>query len=1108
MIISIFPQFMETINPVYGTGYLIQTRIMPPKLQENLVIRTGLLDEINSSSGKKLILVTAPSGYGKSSLINEYLVYYKKTAAWVHLNREFKNLFSLLNYITASLNRLNPEFGSNLTELINLCIKENKNFAGQENVISELTGRFINELVFSFSSDVFIVLDDYHELDNNTEINNFLDGLIKEMPDNIHFIISSREIPELNLAYLGSKQELKHLTLNELNFNSEEIKLLANEIYKRELPESSIELIYTVTGGWVTGIHLVIQSADFFSNSGILNDVLPRNIYIYFAEEVFGRLKDSQRSFLLKTSHLQGFNENICNNILDITDSREILKSLMEKNIFLEEKGVITESGSVETDYNYIQLFKNFLVKKAAEELDKEQLKSLINKTADYFLSVKNYASAIDQYINAGNYKKAAGLLDNIFREYFDGGRFDKLAGWINSLINENCGNTCMLNYYSGLLAKYHYGNLEDAIIFFDKALNNPVSSADEDLNLTITLAKMEVLINQGKTDDAYNELEMLENKSSGAINKAKIYYFIGHIHFQRNDNNSALNYANKALDLLNESENNTLKEDIYNLLGNINITNGEFIKAIHYYELTQNTTQSLQKKLVVNGNLAVLYSRSAKFRKAEESLNRTKEFLKFLNSPIFEIAVKMSEYTILFESGDYKNALKTAEYVNKQALKIKNYLYISLSYQFLSECSYYLKNSEAAESYTALALKYINRDTGSEAVLFDLIAIINRLNNESAEGFIKKLEDVITYLESNNSNYDKAIALYYLAKCYFLSGSEAASAKYINLTFNLAREKGYEAFLFREFMFDPEFFEFACKTSGLNKFEFLTPGDSLNETELISTEHKKSVNHFIENCYVLKMYLFGGLKFLYRGKEIPENKWIRKKRKLILCYLLLENNKRLSKDRIVDIFFPDTPLESIDNTFHQAVSNIRSVLKSETPGKTKESKKSTGSDSDLLIYEDKTLAINKPGECYIDLNEFNTAIKQASLTDNKKEKINFLKKAAELYSGNVLEGYYESWCEELREQYREKFISAVEQLISLLQESGLNNDLILYTEKLMQYDKFNLIAFKVLIKHYVNTGNKAKASKAYVKFKKDYFTSFDENLPEKSANEIEDLLK
>ncbi|KXK53083.1 MAG: Bacterial transcriptional activator domain protein [Chlorobi bacterium OLB5] len=158
------------------------------------------------------------------------------------------------------------------------------------------------------------------------------------------------------------------------------------------------------------------------------------------------------------------------------------------------------------------------------------------------------------------------------------------------------------------------------------------------------------------------------------------------------------------------------------------------------------------------------------------------------------------------------------------------------------------------------------------------------------------------------------------------------------------------------------------------------------------------------------------------------------------------------------------------------------------------------------MIYEDKTLAINKPGECYIDLSDFNTAIKQASLTDNKKEKINFFKKAAELYSGNVLEGYYESWCEELREQYREKFIAASEQLILMLEERSLNEDLIQYTEKLLQYDRLNLSAFKSLIKHFIKTGNKAKALKSYEKFKKDYYSSFEENLPEKSVNEIEEL--
>lgn len=1099
---------METLNPVYNTGYLIQTRILPPKLQDNLVIRKSLLDEIESSSGKKLILVTAPSGYGKSSLVNEFITHYKKVSAWVNISSEINDLFSLLNYISASLNRLNPGFGKDLIELISLFIKENKNITGQENLISEFAGRFINELVFNFTGDIYIILDDYHELGNDAVINSFIDKLLKELPGNIHLIISSREIPEINLAYLGSKQELKHITPNELNFSKTEILLLAKQLYGKQLEQSSIELTEKVTGGWVTGIHLVLQSADFLNNTGIQSDVLPRNIYVYFAEEVFGRLKESQRTFLLNTSHLQTLNENICNFILNIQNSKEILESLAVKNIFLEEKGIVTESGNIKTEYSYIQLFKNFLIKKASEETNRDELINLYNKTAEYFLSVNDTASAIGQYISSGSFDIAGTLLDNIFREYFDSGRFDKLNGWIKNLEKEKYPNNGILNYYKGLLAKYQFGNLEDAVSFLDKALIDPELIRNENLELTITLAKMEVLINLGKIDEAYKVLQKLEEKNTGENNKAKIFYFLGFIHFQRNNNAKSLEYANKALELLIEEENNNLKEDIYNLLGNINITNGEFIKAIHYYELTNNITQSLQKKLVINGNLAVLYSRSAKYLKAAESLNKTKELLKFLDSPIFSIAVKMSEYTILFEAGDYKSALKTAEEVNSQSLKLRNQLYISLSYQFLAECSYYLHSSEAADSYTALALKYVSSSNSSEAVLFDLIAIINRLEKNKAEISADKLEKVIEFLDSNNSNYDKAIALYYLAKCHYLNGNTASSGNFINKTFNLAREKGYDAFLFREFLFDPEFFEFACAAAGLNKFEFISPADAVYDSELISSDHKNFVKLFIENCYVLKMYLFGGLKFIFKGKEIPENKWIRKKRKLILCCLLLDNNKRLSKDRVIDLFFPDTPAESIDNTFHQAISNIRSVLSSDKNKEEKTKNKNTSSDSGLLIYEDKTLFIKNQEECYTDINEFNSAIKQANLTVNINEKKNNLKKAVDMYSGNVLEGYYESWCEELREQYREKFTAAAEQLISLTEEQSLSDELILYSGKLLQYDKFNLTANKALIKQYIITGSKPKAEKAFDKLKKEYVKSFEESLPEEFSIEIENLLK
>jgi DNA-binding SARP family transcriptional activator len=511
--------------------------------------------------------------------------------------------------------------------------------------------------------------------------------------------------------------------------------------------------------------------------------------------------------------------------------------------------------------------------------------------------------------------------------------------------------------------------------------------------------------------------------------------------------------------------------------------------------------TRSMQKKLVVQGNLGILYSRSGRFAKARECFEETIKILRYFSSPVFEIAVKMTEYNLIFETGDYAASILLAEEINKSALKLKNRQYIQLSYQFLGECSYYLDNNESAFKYLELAEKYIDSTSENDRILNLLLKTISKIDSAANESSEKELLKVYDYLSSIGSNYDRSIAGFYLAKCYQLNNPETCR-QFLETVFALSREKGYFSFLFREYIRSAKIFELAGKKHKASVMEFLAQAEEVSELNWISESYRDKLKKFIDNKYDLKMLAFGGLKFILKGEEIPEKKWLRKKRKLLLGYVMIFRTQTLSKDKIVDMFFGDTPVESIDNTFHQAVSNLRTALRIDSNDTEKKEK------NNYILYEDKTLRLNNLYNYYSDLEDFDNLIKKAFSAQNNIDCIEYLLKASSLYSGNVLEGYYEDWCESLREEYKSKFIKSAEKLIELLTEQNRTDEIIIQAERLNIIDNLNIASIKAIILANIKQGKHTIARSRFEKFIALYEDEIGEKPAQTILNEIESLFK
>jgi two-component SAPR family response regulator len=364
---------------------------------------------------------------------------------------------------------------------------------------------------------------------------------------------------------------------------------------------------------------------------------------------------------------------------------------------------------------------------------------------------------------------------------------------------------------------------------------------------------------------------------------------------------------------------------------------------------------------------------------------------------------------------------------------------------------------------------------------------------------------------------------MFHIADFYFKKNSFDSALNYISQSLNISAEKQYISFLEQNFIEYRYLFDLALSNKIQPNFIRGIQESLFEKTGYywLSGQCKKRLTLEIEKPYDIKLKTFGGLELFVRGEAVTDDKWIRKKSKLMLVYLLLNQGIKFTKDKMMDLFFQELSVESAENIFHQSITNIRNVLKPAVPelsktdspkkGKkqsavgNKKTKPEQGFEPIFVIYEDKILRLNLDFFYKTDAAEFNALYSKAksagSTTDIKQHSA---KMAIELYRGEFLAGYYESWIEELRESFLNKYIDLCNILVEIYNQKNMLFEVTVYAEKLLEADKLNEDAHVNLIESYVQLGNLNMAKNKFAAMLK----IFDEELGEKPSKSALDKIQ
>ena len=1098
----------------------IQTRIIPPVLSQGIVKRERLIKKINENINKSLILICAPAGYGKTTLIRDYLLEYSPRSSWLQVRPDIDNFYTFISYLTYSIRQLNPEFGKGTLAVIDDYREKFQLSKHLKRIVNDIISTFLNEFCKCFEEDVVVVIDDLGMIEDSTWLSQAFNVIFENIPSNMHIIITSRDVPDFSQSILTAKRNILKIETKDLTFSATEVEQLLKNTYGIKCSEEEIKILKNNLSGWITGIHLILQSyGEDFPKLRLDKIIIFEDIFNYFTEDIFNNLDDDVKEFLLNTSLLENFSASLCDALFESVKSKKIINKLLSKNIFIQIHSL--PQGETEQTYSYQLLFKKFLNSKLNDLKTKEEIEKFIKKVSKYYISKKEAVPSINYALRAEDYLTAIPLILKNFKHFFDSGNYEIIWKWFDQLDKETLEENAELLYYKALLMKFYEGNIDESLPYLDKAIINAKKDKNHELAMESSILRIRNLLSLGKISAAIKSINEIITKKTSSENKARLHYLMAFANYQNSDYDKSLPLLDKAVKELEEGEfvieGKDIQIDIFKLYGHIFLIRGEFAKSISYYEKVDKKADKIIDKQETYCNLILLYSLSGKFDKAVEYTVKAKETIERISVPLFKITYLLAYQALKFEFGDYEDSIRLLEEMNDIAVKLNHKYYIYLSYSLIGDSYYYLNKLSKTEEYYDLAFKYVNDDNSLEKVQYSVMKALLMKKMEPDESVEQVLLEAYEYYKKNKIIYNQTQVAFHIADYYLRTNNFQNTHKYISGTLNAASEKDYISFLQRDFMDSRYLFDFAVANNIQKDFIKMITDSLLHKKEMewISEDCKKRITELSLSVYDITLNSFGKGDIIVRGEKIEENEWSKKKWKMIFIYLLLNSKQALTKDKIIDMFYPDTPIESVDNIFHQIVSKFRNLIKIDSflnhDNPKSKPKKSTANEvkltSPLIIYEDKILRINNDFTFCIDANEFEKYYKLAASEKDDDKKLLYLKKAVNIYKGDFLEGNYDNWCEELRTKYKSYMVSMSEELIKFLYAQGDYSSSVSYCEKLLKYEKLNLIAYEYTIKSYENLDKHTLAREKYSQLIKSYKIEFDESVPGYFTDKIKFIL-
>ena len=411
----------ESDGPIYIT------KLHRPHNAQHVVPRARLIEQLEAGRHRPFTLVSAPAGFGKSTLVSHWLETCDCAGAWLSLDEQDNDLRIFLTYLIAAVRTRFPDALPTTSLLL-----QAPNLADP----SSLVGSMVNELD-RVPQRFILVLDDYHRI-VDPAIHNLLAELLRHPPRSLHLVLISRTDPALNLLRLRAYGQMGEVRAQALSFTAEETAALLTQVIRTEVSEEIAQSLTEKTEGWITGLHLITLSIHDSAGLTDIANVRPgeQETLDYLIAEILSRQPRRVQDWLLKTSILDRFCAPLCAAVCAspddgeaaLLDGREFIRWVAAGNLF------VVPLGQDDKWYRYHNLFQELLRVHLENSLGAEEVAELHRRAGRWFREQGQSNEAFKHALAAGDIDEAAEIVETNRHSRNESGDFHVIERWLAKL--------------------------------------------------------------------------------------------------------------------------------------------------------------------------------------------------------------------------------------------------------------------------------------------------------------------------------------------------------------------------------------------------------------------------------------------------------------------------------------------------------------------------------------------------------------------------------------------------------------------------------------------------------------------------------------------------
>lgn len=1046
------------------------TKVLPPA-PATILERERLISRLRGWEDKKLVIIHAQAGQGKSTLAAGYVRSLGSPSVWYNMDQEDDNPAVFLASLGQAVQRAYPGQVPKLP-----LIPQNRyGIGGMHQGIT----RWVAQVFGNLPPPSLIVFDDYNCVPSPRTVPHLLKTLIETTPPHVRFMLLSRAQPEIEIARLRARRDVGEITGEDLKFSDNEVYDLFGTVFGMHLAKNEVSLVNRTAEGWAAGLvlmHEFLTAAPPEGRPAALSERKPAgfqsHVFDYLAQEVFSHLPAGMQDFLLRTSIVDYLPMPLAGLLTGLPTSAAegrmtvpaVVEELRKKNLFL------TAGNDEEMVVRFHALFRDFLQKTLVARTKPAEVKRLYTTAANFFRQNSDPVRAVNLHLASGQFEKAALQIEACGRELIARGQTQTILRWIETLPLEY-GDRPWFLFYRAVSCRFT--DPRSALALFDRALTGFRSDRGGRSSVPGQMLSLGGIIeacfytggNFKRMDRAAATASALlkQGKKESGEARARLLLAMGMAYFFIGRLAQGVEALRQALELFRKTGDHFYQIHSAIYLAPCSIYFGDFRLAREAvnkgFEALKSIPDETGGEAALHMALAMTALFEGSFVEAQAAIDKCHGLAQEYDLEAFDFLSLDIGGWLKTARGDYEDAERLLKECKRKGEELRNPFFNTSAAHLLAVNYLHWNKLDKALVEAGYALK-VRAQMGSKlfyAVSLSAIGAIHLKMGKLPQA-AQELQAALAIFRRIGAAQQEANVLLLLAKLSMKRKKDQDGCGYLREGFTIGEERAFSYYYL------------------LNAADREELAGAAFDAGICGEYCKRLLKERVRGATGpgIRIYCLGGFRVLRGRTPVPDREWKSRLAKALVKLLAANDGRKVPRDVVLETLWPGADPDSSRQTLAGVVHRVRKLLAPE----------SAANREGLYILQEGDLFMLDQDAVWTDIGQFLSHLETAGRLKaggDPEKVVAEYEKAIELYQGDFLpEDRYEDWVSVVQGNVRGAYLKALEDAGDICDGAGEKNRAALFFEKLFLADPCSEKACRWLMAWYLATGRRGEALRVY----------------------------